>query len=113
MAIANRRGGGIPASGRNLRALFSGFLVCTSLPVVDAWAQSYPARPIRVLVGFTAGSGSDIAARFVAQKLSADLGQPVVVENRPGAGGAIAIERAVGSPADGYTLLIGRGSPGA
>ncbi len=69
-------------------------------------AQTYPAKPVRLVVGFAAGGGTDIVARIVAQKMSASLGQPVIVENRGGAAGAIAIERVVGSPPDGYTLLM-------
>ena len=93
-------------TGWSIFRLFAGIVACANLPVSDSLAQSYPVKPMRVLVGFTAGSGSDIAARFVAQKLSENLGQPVIVENRPGAGGAIAIERVAASPADGYTLLF-------
>ena len=71
-----------------------------------AWAQSYPARPVRLVVGFAAGSTSDILARLMAQWLSERLGQQFVVENRPGAGGNIATEAVVKAPADGYTLLM-------
>jgi tripartite-type tricarboxylate transporter receptor subunit TctC len=75
-----------------------------------AFAQTYPIRPIRLLVGFPVGVGSDTTARTVAQKLPEQLGQPVVVENRTGAAGMIAAERLVASPADGYTLLMMTGS---
>src|SRR3990172_9596389 len=92
--------------GRSLFRLFAGIVACASLSVFDSLAQSYPVKPIRILVGFVAGSGSDILARMVAQKLPEHLGQPVVAENRPGASGAIATERAATSPADGYTLLL-------
>jgi tripartite-type tricarboxylate transporter receptor subunit TctC len=71
-----------------------------------ALAQAYPARPVRLLVGFSAGSASDIIARLIAQKLSEQLGQPVVVENRPGAATNLAAEAVVRAPADGYTLLL-------
>src|SRR6516225_4080393 len=70
-----------------------------------ARAQTFPARPVRIIVGQAAGSGSDIAARLLGQWLSERLGQPFVVENRPGAGGNIATEAVVRSPADGHTLL--------
>jgi len=71
-----------------------------------ASAQSYPVRPIHLIVGFPAGGPNDILARLMAQWLSARLGQPVIVENRPGASGNIATEAVVHAPADGYTLLL-------
>jgi tripartite-type tricarboxylate transporter receptor subunit TctC len=79
-----------------------------ALPAVSrlAWAQTYPARPVRMIVGFPAGNASDIIARLVAQSLSARLGQQFIVENRPGAGGSIGTEVAVRAPPDGYTLLM-------
>ncbi len=79
-----------------------------ALPVASriASAQTYPTRPVRIIVGQAAGSGSDIAARLLGQWLSKRLGQPFVVENRPGAGGNIATEAVVRSPADGHTLLL-------
>jgi tripartite-type tricarboxylate transporter receptor subunit TctC len=70
-------------------------------------AASYPSRPIRIIVGFTAGGGNDILARLVGQKLSESLGQPVVIENKPGAGAIIGTEYVKGQAADGYTLLMG------
>jgi len=79
-----------------------------ALPVVSriAWAQTYPARPVRIVVGLTAGSASDIVARIMGQWLSEHLGQQFVVENRPGAGTNIAAEAVVRSVPDGYTLLL-------
>src|SRR5262245_11574241 len=79
-----------------------------AVPMVSrfAWAQSYPTRPVRILVGFSAGSASDILARLVGQWLSDRLGQPFVVENRPGAGTNVAAEAVVRSAPDGYTLLL-------
>jgi len=74
--------------------------------VRTARAQNYPARPVRMLVGFAAGGAPDIAARLVAQWLSDRLGQQFVIENRPGAGGNIATEAVVDAPPDGYTLLM-------
>lgn len=72
--------------------------------------QEYPARPVRVIVGFPAGGGSDLIARLVAQKLTAALGQTAVVENRPGASANIAAELVAQSAPDGYTLLFGNSS---
>jgi len=71
------------------------------------WAQAYPARPVRILVGFAAGGNFDIVARLLGQSLSEQFGQPVIVENRPGASSNIATEAVVRAPADGYTLLLG------
>ncbi len=71
-----------------------------------AWADTYPNRAVRILVGFAAGSTTDILARLLAPWLTARLGQSFIVENRPGAGANIATEAVVKSPADGYTLLM-------
>jgi len=78
-----------------------------ALPAVSpfAWGQAYPARPVRIIVGFPAGGTTDIAARLIAQWLTERLGQAVVVENRPGASANLAAEAVVRSPPDGYTLL--------
>jgi tripartite-type tricarboxylate transporter receptor subunit TctC len=67
----------------------------------------YPTRAIRIVVGFTAGGGNDIIARIVGQKLSESLGQPVIIENKPGAGAILATEYVARSAPDGYTLLVG------
>src|SRR5213078_2067901 len=71
-----------------------------------AWAQSYPTRPVRVIVPFGSAGATDIVARLVGQWLSERLGQSFVIENRPGAGGNIGIEAVVRSPPDGYTLAL-------
>ncbi len=88
------------------RNLLAGIVACASFFAFDSLAQSYPVKPIRMIVGFAAGGATDATARMVAQKLSEHLSQPVVVENRTGAGGSIATERVATSPADGYTLLL-------
>jgi tripartite-type tricarboxylate transporter receptor subunit TctC len=76
-----------------------------ALPALPARAQSYPTRPVRVIVGFPAGNSPDIITRLVCRYLSDHLGQQFVVENRPGAGSTIATEAALNAPPDGYTLL--------
>src|SRR5882672_584347 len=85
-----------------------------ALPAVSriARAQTYPARPVRIIAAFPAGGGVDIAARLIGQWLSERLGQPFITENRVGAGGNIGTEAVVRAPADGYTLLL-VGAPNA
>jgi tripartite-type tricarboxylate transporter receptor subunit TctC len=85
-----------------------GFLLCAGCAAgaACAWAQGFPARPVRVVVGFSAGSTTDLIGRVLAQRMSEGLGQPVVVENRPGAGANIATELVAKAPPDGYTLLM-------
>src|SRR5262247_1147018 len=75
-----------------------------------ARAQSYPTRPVRIFVGFPASATPDIVARLVGQLLSERLGQPVIIENRPGAAGNIATEAVVRATPDGYTLLLANGA---
>ena len=76
-----------------------------------AHAQSYPNRPVRVIVPWPPGQATDISARIVAQKLQESLGQPFVMENKPGAGGSIGTDTVVKSPGDGYTLLAASSGP--
>lgn len=71
-----------------------------------ARAETYPNRPVRIIVGFAAGGNFDIVARVIAERMAERLGQPVIVENRPGASSNIAAEAAIRSPADGYTVLL-------
>ncbi len=78
--------------------------VAALLPAA-AFAQAFPAKPVRMVIGFPAGSSSDVVGRLVAQKMSDGLGQQVIFENRPGAGGNIGAEFIAKSPADGYSLL--------
>jgi tripartite-type tricarboxylate transporter receptor subunit TctC len=88
-----------------LGALVAGALACAAL-AGPAAAQDWPAKPIRILVGFGPGGGTDIVSRIVAQPLSELLGQPVVVENKPGAGGTTAADAVAKSAKDGYTALM-------
>jgi tripartite-type tricarboxylate transporter receptor subunit TctC len=90
---------------RNFLQLAAG---AAALPAVSrvAWAQAYPSRPVRIIVGFAPGGGNDIMARLIGPWLSERLGQQFVIENRPGAGTNVATEAVVNAPPDGYTLLL-------
>ena len=86
--------------------------VAVALPAVScfAWAQAHPSRLVRLIVGFPPGGGADTTARIIGPWLSQRLGQPVVIENRPGASSTLAAQAVVNSPPDGYTLLLLGGS---
>lgn len=88
------------------RRCFTASLCIGLLPTL-ALGQAWPTKPIRIVVPFVPGGGADTIARSISQALQQRLGQPVLVENRPGAGGSIAAELVAKSPADGYTLMIG------
>jgi tripartite-type tricarboxylate transporter receptor subunit TctC len=91
-------------------ARYLGFVALMAGAIVPASAredpEKYPTRPIHIIVGFAAGGGNDIIARIFGQKLSESLGQPVIVENKPGGGAIVATEYVAKSPPDGYTLLM-------
>ena len=82
-------------------------LACVAGLSFSALAQQYPAKPVRMVVPFPAGGPTDIVGRTIGQKLNDTLGQPVIIDNRAGAGGVIGTEHVAKSPPDGYTLLLG------
>jgi tripartite-type tricarboxylate transporter receptor subunit TctC len=86
-----------------MRLLIAALFLCAT----HAFAQDFPSKPIRIIVPFPPGGSTDIIGRRIAEKWQASMGQPVLVENKPGAGGAVGAEQVARSPADGYTLLIG------
>ena len=88
---------------RAIGMLVAAVVVMTGLP---ARAQEYPARPVKLIVPFAAGGPADIYARFLAQRLEIALGQPFIVDDRPGAGSVIGTDAAAKSASDGYTLLV-------
>jgi tripartite-type tricarboxylate transporter receptor subunit TctC len=82
-------------------------LAAAMLAAFPAAAETWPSKPVRMIVPYQAGQGTDVAARYVAERLGAVLGQQVIVDNKPGAGGNIGTEAAARAPNDGYTLLMG------
>ncbi len=92
--------------GRCLGLIALGTIALTGASAQEA-ASNYPTRAIHIVVGFTPGGGNDIIARVIGQKLSESLGQPVIVENKPGAGAIVATEHVAKAAPDGYTLLVG------
>jgi len=103
-STALQRGARASTTRRAALAVLSA--VCLSPVVAQAQAQAYPNRPIKLISGATAGSASDIVARSVAERLQAELGVSVVVENKAGAAGTLGIQALLGAPADGHTVLV-------
>lgn len=97
------------------RRVLMGCLVALSFTnaPLSAYAQAYPAKPVRFVVPYPAGGASDVTARLLAEKLSESYGQSFIVENRPGGNGIIALDAVAKSPADGYTILMGNVGPNA
>jgi len=93
--------------------LRTGLVAASLLVSMLAQAQSYPNQPIRLIVPWPPGGGVDTSARIIAQPLGERLGQSIVIDNRPGAGGNIGTEAAARAKPDGYTLLMGSSSPNA
>jgi tripartite-type tricarboxylate transporter receptor subunit TctC len=94
----------------HLRALPKIVLLAMLSMAGSAWAQTYPAKPVRVIVAFAPGGPADVMARLIAQRMPQILGQSLIIENKPGAGGTIGARAAVESEPDGYTLLLGNTS---
>ena len=94
---------------RNLRkrALLGALAAAAALALPGAWAQTWPSRSVSIIVPFPAGGTTDVLARALGQELSKTLGQPVVVENKPGAGATLGADYVAKAKADGYTLLMG------
>jgi len=89
-----------------MKTLFSGLVVAMTLSTSTAMAQDFPNKPIRIVVPYSPGGGTDAVARMMAQRLTVSLGQSVVVENKPGASANIGAEFVARAPADGYTILV-------
>src|ERR1700686_4705831 len=97
-------------AGAAIGSLVGAVMVLSS---VAAHGQSYPAKPVRLLLGYGAGGAADIVARVIAPRVGEKLGQQVIVDNRPGAGSIIATELLAKAPADGYTIMLANVSFGA
>jgi tripartite-type tricarboxylate transporter receptor subunit TctC len=104
-----------PIFGHRLFARLA-WIALVSLVALSAWAQensarNFPSKPIRIIVGYTAGGGNDIVLRLIAPKMAEGLGQPIIVENKPGAQSIVAAEYVAKATPDGYTLLMGASGP--
>jgi tripartite-type tricarboxylate transporter receptor subunit TctC len=97
----------MPASLNRREAALRLAAAALALPTLPAFAQSYPSRPLRIVVPFTPGGSTDVLGRAIGLEIGRALGQPVVIENVPGAGGSLGAEKVAKAPADGYTLLMG------
>jgi tripartite-type tricarboxylate transporter receptor subunit TctC len=97
----------------NRRSTLIAAALIAAAPAGTAWAQAWPNKPIRAVVPFAAGSATDQIGRAFAEKMSATLGQPVVIDNKPGASGMLGADAAAKAPPDGYTILIGTNSTNA
>lgn len=100
------RGFHFPQAVRRLLSVLFGAFVLSISPAGMASDAAYPTKPLRIVVPYAAGGTADAAARLIAQKLAPRVGQPVTVENKPGAGGIIGLQSALASPADGHTLVL-------
>ena len=89
-----------------MKSLAAALLACVALQIAPSAAEDWPSKPIRMMVGFGAGGGTDVATRIVAEPLGDALGQRVVVENKPGAGGTIAGDLVAKGTKDGYNALM-------
>lgn len=91
---------------RKISALLAA-AACLLAPVTAAYAQGYPNKPIKIIVAYAAGQGTDIATRYIADQMAKDLGQPIIIDNRPGAGGNLGTDIARQAEPDGYTMTMG------
>ena len=104
--MLNIQMGAVMSSTGKMSNMLAAVVCAAALLPAAVQAQAFPAKPIKILVGVTPGGTTDTLARFLAQEMSRELGQPVLVDNRAGAGGNIAAEAVAKSTADGYTLLF-------
>jgi len=93
--------------GMQLKSMISGGLIAFAISFAGTSLAQYPAKPVRLIVPFAAGSTNDIVARFIAPPLSEALGRQIVIDNRAGAAGNIGAELAANAPPDGYTMMVG------